>query len=136
MTGAAAAFVAGGSGLAFSVAVSPSAVSAYGNTGAAANLTTGTTIATPAGGVAPYTYAWAQVGTSPYTWTIGSAATASTGFTVTSLGAGNTAIATFEVTVTDSLGGKAVAQVTATANNGQPYSPAGSFTGREGESIP
>jgi hypothetical protein len=103
------------------VGVSPTDVTGYGNSGAAANITTGLVVATPGGGVAPFTYAWTQTSTSPYTWTISSAATASTSFTCVALGAGNTAEATFQVLVTDAVGTTAAASVNAFANNGQPY---------------
>jgi hypothetical protein len=79
--------------------------------------------ATPSGGVPSYTYAWVQTGTSPYTWTITAPTGASTAFTCGSLGPGNTAETTFEVTVTDSVGHTATAEVTAFANNGLPYDP-------------
>jgi hypothetical protein len=104
-----------------SVEASPPDVSGYGNSGAAANITTGLVVATLTGGVAPYTYAWAQATSSPYTWVIGSPAAASTSFTCQALGAGTTSEVTFEVTVTDNVGATAKASVDAFANNGQPY---------------
>jgi hypothetical protein len=106
---------------ALSVVETPPEVTGFGNSGAAANITTGLVVATPGGGVAPFTYAWTQTSTSPYTWTISSAATASTSFTCVALGAGNTAEATFQVLVTDAVGTTAAASVNAFANNGQPY---------------
>lgn len=99
----------------------PTDVSGYGNTGTSANITTGLVVATPAGGITPYSYAWTQSSPSPYTWTISAAAAASTSFTCVSLGVGTTAEADFQVTVTDAAGSKAIAAVTAFANNGQPY---------------
>jgi hypothetical protein len=99
----------------------PEDVSGYGNSGAPANITTGLVLATPSGGIAPYTYAWTQVGTTPYTWTINSPAAASTSFTAGTVGAGVSTEAEFKVTVTDSGGQTATATVTAFANNGQPY---------------
>jgi hypothetical protein len=106
---------------ALSVVDLPEDVSGFGNTGAAANITTGLVVATPTGGYTPYTYSWAQTSTSPYTWVINSAATASTSFTCNALGPGTTAEATFECTVTDAAGKTAKATVSAFANNGQPY---------------
>jgi len=126
MTGAAAGVMTG-LATAFTVDVSPDAVSAYGSSGAAANLTTSSAVATPAGGVAPFTYSWAQVGTSGYTWIANSPAAASSTFTATSVDAGAVAEATFRVTVTDSVGAKATADVEVFANNGQPYDPRQSF---------
>jgi hypothetical protein len=108
-------------GPALSAAAVPTDVSGYGNSGAAANITTALVIATPTGGVSPYTFAWVQTSTSPYTWVIGAASSASTSFTCNTLGAGATAEADFEVTITDALGNSATATVTAFANNGQPY---------------
>lgn len=120
MTGAAAAFVSGG-GSSIAVTLNPTSVSGFGNSGASANVTTGNVTATPSGGVAPYTFAWAQKGGSGNTWTIGSAAAATTSFTCQALAAGATDETLFEVTVTDSLGSKGKATVDAFANNGQPY---------------
>lgn len=105
------------------VTTSPSTVSAYGNSGAAATLTTGSTLATPVGGSSPYTYSWALYGSSPYSWSIGTPSAASTTFTATSVPAGVVASAVFQVTVTDSLGATTTAFVNAYANNGQPYDP-------------
>jgi hypothetical protein len=107
--------------LALAASVMPSDVTGYGNSGASANITTGLVVATPEGGVSPFTYAWAQDTTSPYTWTIGTPTAASTSFTCQSLGVGNTAEATFKVTITDAAGTVATDTVTAFANNGQPY---------------
>jgi hypothetical protein len=122
MTGAAAACLVGATGQSsFGVSTSPSDVSGFGNSGSAANITTALTVATPSGGVSPYTYSWVQTGVSPYTWTIGSPSAASTSFTCSSLGPGVTADATFRVTVTDAVGSTAQGQVSAFANNGQPY---------------
>lgn len=103
--------------------VSPATTAAYGNTGAAANLTTGQVIAAPSGGQSPFTYAWAQKTASPYTWTINAASAAATDFTVASLPPGAANTVDFEVTITDALGVPATAKVTATANNGLPYDP-------------
>jgi hypothetical protein len=99
----------------------PGDVSGFGNTGAAANITTGVVEAIPSGGVAPYTYAWTQETSSPYTWAIGSPTAASTTFTCNTLGPGTTAEESFRCTVTDARGSTASAIVTAFANNGQPY---------------
>lgn len=105
------------------VADMPSEVTGYGNSGALANITTGIVEAEPAGGASPYTYAWAQISASGYTWLINSASSRTTTFTCNGLGPGNTAEATFTVTVTDARGSKATSSVTAYANNGQPYDP-------------
>lgn len=103
------------------VVATPADVTGYSNTGAVANITTGSVVLTPTGGVSPYTYAWVQSGASPYIWVIVSAAAASTGFTANAVGAGNTAEAAFRGTVTDSAGKTATATVAAFANNGLPY---------------
>lgn len=117
MTGVAAAAFAAGVGM--SASVSPAEVTgAYRGTSAVAqNITTGSTVASQSGGVSPYTYAWALSGTSAYTWTIGAATSATTGFTAQSVGAGQVAMATFEVTITDAGGATARALVNATASN-------------------
>lgn len=104
--------------------ITPTKVSAYGSSGVAANLTTNGALAIPDGGASPFTYAWAQVGSTPESWTINTPAVASTTFTAASIGAGTVAVATFQVTITDSVGATATATVTAYANNGQPYDPA------------
>lgn len=120
MTGAAAAFV-GGSTTSVAVSLSRDSVTGFGSTGASANIKTGSVLATPTGGVSPYTYAWAQKGASAYTWVITSPTAATTDFTCNALGAGTTDEAAFEVTVTDATGGVGKAVVSAFANNGQPY---------------
>jgi hypothetical protein len=125
MTGACAAACVAGAATAFSATAEPSEVTAYGSSGAAANLTTSSTVAAPTGGTGTITYSWAQYGQSPYTWVIGAPAAANTAFTVNSLPAGTVAAATFICTMTDSTGAKAQATVYASANNGQPYSPPG-----------
>jgi hypothetical protein len=99
----------------------PDEVSGFGNTGAAANITTGLVVATPTGGVPSYTYAWTQTSSSPYTWVIGTPTAASTNFTCNTLAPGTTAEAEFTVTVTDAVGQTAISTVIAFANNGQPY---------------
>jgi hypothetical protein len=122
MTGAAAAFVIGGSG-SFSVTITPSSVSAYANSGAAANLTTGNAVAAASGGVAPYTYAWTQILAGANTWTINSPAASTTTFTCQTLPAGSFDEAGFRVTATDATGATAHEDIFASANNGIPYDP-------------
>jgi predicted extracellular nuclease len=119
-----------GAGLAFipnasaiSASDTPTTVSGYSNTGAIANITTSGTTAASTGGVAPYTYAWAQSGTSPDTWVINSPALATTTFTAQNIAVGAISYAYFEVTITDALGSQGKATVTATVNNGRPYGP-------------
>lgn len=106
---------------ALTVLDTPTDVSGYGNSGAAANITTGLVVAAATGGTPAYTYAWIQITSSPYTWVINSPAAASTSFTCNALGPGTTADATFRMTVTDATGQTAIADVSAFANNGQPY---------------
>jgi hypothetical protein len=130
VTGAAAGFVGGSAAIA--LAFSSTSVSGYSNTGAAANITTGSVSVTPSGGVGSYTYLWSQYETSPYTWTIGTSTAATTNFTCTSVPAGVTAAVRFLVTVTDSTGNTARGLVTATVNNGQPYDPYGGGGGSGG----
>lgn len=120
MTGAVAVMAGmAGAAASFSVSASPSTVNGtyHGASGAAQNITTSATIASPSGGTAPFTYSWAQVGSSAYTWTIGSAATASTSFTATAVGKGEAASADFRVTVTDATGVVRTANVSANAFN-------------------
>lgn len=134
MTGAAAAFVVSSAGI--SLNFSGITVSGYSNTGAAANIATGSVIVTPSGGIAPYTYAWTQYGTSPYTWAIGSAATATTNFTCNAVPAGVSTSVQFLITVTDSAGNMAHGLVTATVNNGQPYNAGDGIPQHIGGQIP
>lgn len=123
MTGAVAGATVAGTASTLGVTVLPTAVSGYSDTGATASIVTNAAIATPAGGISPYTYAWAQSGSSPDSWTIGTATAASTSFTAANIAVGNISSAYFTVTVTDAIGSKATATVAATANNGRPYAP-------------
>lgn len=113
MTGAAAAFVAGG----VAITLSPTAVSGYTAVGGTQDVGTGAVLATPSGGVAPYTYAWARVGSSAYTWTIAAPAAATTTFTALAIPEGVAATAVFELTVTDAANVSAKRQISATALN-------------------
>ncbi len=125
MTGAAAAFV-GGSGV-VAVTLSPTAVAGFYDAGGTSNVTTGSVIATPAGGFTPYSYAWAAIDVSPYTWTISAATSATTSFTCQSLPEGTIATRIFEVTVTDSAGIVGRKRITATARNNNILFDGGSF---------
>lgn len=122
MTGSCAAAMVGQSS-SLSADISPASATGYGNSGAAANITTNAVTAKPTGGVAPYSYAWAQKTTGSYTWTIGSAAAATTSFTGQTVAPGTADQVTFEVTVTDATGAKGKATVDAVVNNGIPYDP-------------
>lgn len=106
-----------------SITVTPSSVSGYGSSGAVASITTGTATAAGSSGSPPYTYAWTQVGTSGVVWTINAPTSASTTFTAASVGAGAVETATFQCAATDATGNTATVQITAFANNGQPYNP-------------
>jgi hypothetical protein len=103
--------------------IAPPTASAYGSSGAAVNLTTGSVVASPDGGQSPFTYAWVQKTLSAYTWVIGTPTAAATNFTCNAVPAGVATSVDFEVTVTDAIGATATARVTATANNGLPYNP-------------
>lgn len=74
--------------------------------------TTQSTTVTPSGGVAPFTYSWALISSADGTPAADNPSFATTTFTQ-SLGVGQTNIATFRCTVTDSLGATATADVTA-----------------------
>lgn len=78
--------------------------------------TTDATTVTPSGGTAPYTYAWTEVSHSSVSAapTIDSPTAATTTFTQTSLGYGESEIATFRCTVTDSLSATTTVDVNAT----------------------
>ncbi len=85
-----------GSSGGMSVTASPAGVDALGS----GSTTTPPIMATPSGGVAPYTYAWTYQGGDP-TVAIDSPATAATTFTATVTG-GDNKLAFFVCTVTDS----------------------------------
>lgn len=104
-------------GGAIAVTLSPTSVSGWSDPGATANISTASVLATPNGGVTPYTYSWARVDSSAYTWTIGTPTAASTNFTGNSIPVGVNTGATFEVTVTDAAGNKAKKQINATVRN-------------------
>lgn len=92
------------------VAISPSFASAVGNSG---TLTTNAVTASPTGGQGPFTYAWSVVsyeGTLPV---VNSPATATTTFRQSGLSLEEDNDCTFRVTVTDSLGTTATANVSA-----------------------
>lgn len=104
------------------VALSPPSVSGYYSTGGTATtIATGSVIASPSGGVSPYTYAWAQISTSPYTWSIASPAAASTSFSAANIPEGVRDSVTFQVTVTDASGTTATASLVATVRNKVPF---------------
>ncbi len=103
------------------VDVTPETPQGYFAGGGASNITTGSVLASPSGGVTPYTYSWARVGTGPYTWTIGSSTAATTNFTAQSVPEGVADQAIFEVTATDATGAVGRARVTAAAINNTPY---------------
>lgn len=121
MTGAAASGGMGSSGggaLNIDIAFSPATqVSGFVDNAAPTNVTTGSVLATPSGGIAPYTYAWARKDVSAYTWTIGTASAATTNFTCQAVEVGVSTQAIFELTVTDSLGNKGKKSITAKAKN-------------------
>jgi hypothetical protein len=105
----------GVSGKALSVTTSLSANASSGAisaTDVSASKTTGSITVTPAGGTAPYTYAWTKV--SGATITADSSTAATTTFTATSLTSGETRVAIFRCTVTDNVAATATADVTVT----------------------
>jgi hypothetical protein len=96
--------------------VQPLAVSAPGAYGFSSSspVTSNATTATPAGGVAPYSYSWAHI--SGASMTANSPASATTTFTGV-VGPGADLSAVFRVTVTDSLAQTATADVTVDLTN-------------------
>ena len=66
---------------------------------------------TPAGGTAPYTYAWSESYDANGIWTPLTATTASITPAVAGVGGGVTARATFKCTVTDNVGAVAVSNL-------------------------
>lgn len=118
MTGAAAASGVGKGGAGtLTISFSPTAVAGFSDTGATANITTGSVTATITGNVGALTYAWALVGVEPYTWTIGTPAGATTNFTAQNVEVGVHTAADFELTVTDSIGNSGKKRITADVRN-------------------
>lgn len=87
----------------FSATATPNSVSGSynGSSAAAQNITTGPTIASAVGGVAPFTYLWTQVDVSPYTWTISASTSATTTFTGVAIDDGVSSSVNFKCTITD-----------------------------------
>lgn len=67
-------------------------------------ISTEVIIATPSGGVAPYTYAWVRTDGGVDSWTIIFPASQETSFRANSVASGVIRTATFKVTVTDARG--------------------------------
>lgn len=109
----------------------PLDVSAPGNAyGSAANaaavtVSTNSVTVTVEGGTPPYTYAWAKTGGDGGDWAAASPSSGTTSFRRTLVGAGDTYIAYFACTVTDSRGQVGVSNsVEATVYNfGNPGGP-------------
>ena len=96
-----------------------SATFAQGSTNRSTTSSAATRIvtATPAGGVAPYAYAWTRTDGGSHAWTIGAPSSASTAFSTT-VAPNAEQTATFICTVTDATGATAVsAAVTADVFN-------------------
>jgi hypothetical protein len=91
----------------FYVTVSPTAL---GKKGTISTLTTPAAVATPTGGVGPYTYAWTKQ--SGGAITANSPSSYSTTFTATGLGVDEERDAVFRVTCTDSLAATATRDIT------------------------
>lgn len=103
---------------AFSAIAGPETAQRFGNSSGAIDVTVSVFSAEPSGGVAPYTYAWAQTTAGINTWAITAAASQQTGFTCQGLGQFDSDEAGFTCTVTDSTGATAVTnEVTARATN-------------------
>lgn len=85
---------------ALSATASPNNVVGYASTNSSDPITTNSATATPAGGTAPFTYAWS--GTAG--WTITSPASASTAFTSPPVSPGDVANGDFTCTITDASG--------------------------------
>jgi hypothetical protein len=132
MTGAAAAAAAGAGGpTSLKVVLSPTTeVNGFSSAGGTVSVTTASVLASPSGGIAPYTYAWTRIDASAYTWTIGSAAAATTSFTGTNIPDGVATFATFRVTVTDAAGRKATADINAIVRNNAPFDDRGGLEDR------
>lgn len=105
------------SGGGLSASASPPAVSkTQGSFGPGAlTLTSNTTTVTPAGGVAPFTYAWAYL--SGDTGVNPTAASSATSAFSGSIAVGEVKSTTFRCTVTDANGATATASVTCTLNH-------------------
>ena len=82
------------------------------------NITTSYILATPTGGVSPFTYSWTRLSMSGATdFYANSPSSAGTTFTATGVAEGVTATASFRCTVTDTLGTTAHADTTASAQH-------------------
>lgn len=104
--------------------VTASNVSGTGNGSTGATAVTNTTTAAPAGGTAPYTYAWTLLtnggGTASYATNPSSATTA---FVKTGMAQSTSFTDTWRVTVTDANGETATAGVFAVFSNGSTGGP-------------
>jgi len=88
------------------------------SSGSAVDVTTEIATAIATGGTAPYSYSWARTDAFGGTWTIFLPTNAATAFRASSVAAGDSKLAEFVCTVTDSRG-NSVASITinATADN-------------------
>jgi hypothetical protein len=106
----------GGSG-AFTVDVTPDSYGARVSE-FAGGVTTSEVVATPVGGLAPYTYLWARVDANPEDWTIIASTAQATTFRAAAVGPGESFSASFTCTVTDANGNSVESgEVAATAVN-------------------
>lgn len=105
-----------GAGGAFEVLIDPSPAMGAIAQDSAGSVTTNLCTATPLGGVAPYTYLWTKTEGSD-DWIALASLGQSTAFRCSEVPAGESGIATFEVTVTDSRGRTGTASVGAYVSN-------------------
>lgn len=100
------------------VSVEPTQVLGFGISPSSTTVFTGSTTATPTGGLGPYTYAWTLVSSSGGVTPVATQPNfATTAFAKPSVPAFSVFSAVFRCTVTDSFGSTATADVSATFEN-------------------
>lgn len=105
---------------ALSATASPTFCSGVGDSPSAIDVTTQATTATPAGGVAPYTYAWSRTGGDTDVNALGPTAQ-TTGFQVSNINPSEEKEATFICTITDAAGSTAVTNAVTVRGRNQSF---------------
>lgn len=106
-----------------SVSISPAGVFGIANSAASVSVLSNSATATPAGGLAPFTYAWSVISdTNPSGTVSANSATAATStFTMTNVPAYTTYTAVLRCTVTDAIGQTAYHEIDGEFINDGPF---------------